>query len=156
MFGLSKKSKATKHLFAWRMSLSKLLGLAIGISVAGVALQNIPELSLYTAGGIILWFTLQGGVIGMAGIFTRHPLFKSWSFPAWFRGAMLGMGMHLVLALLLFSQIPWETLPLTWFGYDFLDLIWLWIAVEGALLGLLWDVLITATTAEGKKLTKSL
>lgn len=156
MFGFKKKSKTTKNLYAWRISLSKLLGLAIGIFIAGLALEYVPEFSLYTAGGVILWFTLQGAIIGMAGIFTKHPVLKSFPLPAWFRGAMLGLGLHLVLGLLLFSQIDFDALPTVWLDYDFVDHIWFWIAFEGLLLGLLWDVLITAVTGEGKKLAKSL
>ncbi len=158
MFWRKKKSKkkTVKNLFAWRVGLSKTLGLAIGLFSAGYILNYVPDLGGSIALGLVLWFIIEGAFIGMAGVMTHHPVWQSWRFPAWFRGLWIGLIMHLTLFLLLQDQVNWSTVVPDWVTFAPLRDPLILVMIEGALLGALWDSLITATTGEGKALTKSL
>ena len=157
MFGFKKKkAKKSKHLFAWRLSLSKLLGLAIGMAVAGYFLQTMPGLGWHLVVAIVLWFMLEGGLIGVMGLITHHPVWKKWPMPAWFRGLWIGMFMHVLLGLFLYDLLPWNELIPAFVTIDILREPLVAMAIEGAILGLLWDSLITAATGQGKPLLKTL
>jgi len=140
----------------WRLTLSKFLGLAIGLVAAAYALSYIPGASLYLAVGLVLWFVFEGVLIGLMGFVTQHPLWKSFKLPAWFRGLWIGMFMHLTLFLLLHDMVDWVAVVPEWIEFDWLRDPLVLVMIEGAILGLLWDSLITAATGEGKSLAKSL
>jgi len=153
MFGRKKKKSKKKNLFAWRLCLSKMLGLAVGLVAAAYIISFVPSLGLATALGLVLWFTFEGAMIGMAGVMTHHPIWKEWRLPAWFRGLWIGLFMHLTLFLLLHDVFDWSSVVPAWLPVQ--DPLVLTM-IEGALLGLFWDSFITATTGEGKALLKSL
>lgn len=156
MLKFFKKKKPKKNVFLWRSVLSKMLGLSIGLAAAAYFLAHDPSFSPYLAAGIVLWFTLQGGVIALMGLVTRHPLWQNWQISAWQRGLGIGVFMHVILALFLYDALAWESLIPVW-----IEPLWLrdplvLMMIEGAILGILWDSLITAATGEGKALAKSL
>ena len=112
-----------------------------------------PSISVYVLAGIVIWFTFEGGLIALMGIITRHPLWKNWKIPAWQRGMIIGLFMHVMLGLFLYDVLNWTLIIPAWVpATDPLILM----AIEGAILGLLWDSLITAATGEGKELIKTL
>lgn len=151
MFGFKKKKK--KQLFLWRSVLSKLLGLSLGLVGAVYMWKLDPSISPYLLAGTLLWFIFEGGLIALMGIITRHPLWKGWTIPAWQRGVIIGLVMHVMLGLFIYDALDWErVLPMWVPDWDLLVLM----AIEGAILGLVWDSLITRATGEGKDLIKTL
>lgn len=156
MFKIFNKKKPKKNVFLWRSILSKTLGLAIGLAGAAYLLAHDPSFSPYLAAGVVLWFALEGGVIALMGVITRHPLWQNWKISAWQRGMAIGVFMHVILTFFLYDALAWESLIPVW-----IEPLWLrdplvLMMIEGAILGALWDPLITAATGEGKALTKSL
>lgn len=151
MFGFKKKKK--KQLFLWRSVLSKMLGLSLGVAGATYLWTLDPSVSPYLLAGLVLWFTFEGGLIALVGVITRHPLWKGWTISAWQRGLIIGLVMHVMLGLLIYDALDWAALIPAWVpDWDLLILM----AIEGAILGMLWDSLVTKATGQGKELIKTL
>jgi len=140
MFGLSKPS------ITLRIGYGKLLGLMVGI-IAFFALTLLAPGTAFTLRfGFILWYLTFGAVIGLMGIFTRNPLFGmniSW----WMRGLFAGAWFNFVLLIFIHDQVAVILLDL--FGAQSLFSSPWWLVIEGAVIGLLFDYLLTRIAGEG-------
>lgn len=82
---------------AKRISISKTLGFILGL----IVFLSTSDLSMTIRFGLLLYITLFGGVVGLMGFLTHHPIWKEWKLSWWFRGAMMGFFFALVLTLLM-------------------------------------------------------
>lgn len=142
MFGLSKPS------ITLRVGYGKFFGLLIGV-IAYFALTSFaPQLDLSFRIGFILWYLTFGAVIGLMGVFTSNPLFNiniSW----WTRGLIAGAWFNLVLLMFIFDEVS-EVLLGLFEEYSIFSTPW-WFVVEGALIGLILDFLLTRIAGEGSQ-----
>ncbi len=85
-----------------RIAIGKGLGALFGIA-GFVYLTAFPvEDDSLLRWGILLWYTTFGAIIGMAGVYTWHPMLNL-PMPWWFRAPLLG---------------AWLNFVLTFFAYD--------------------------------------
>ncbi len=126
-----------------RITVGKTVGFLLGVAGFFAAPAfGIDDMKMRIA--ILFWYTAIGAFIGLAGVFTRHPLLKinmSW----WFMGPMIGAWMNLLLVL-----FAWDVFAPLMAGGDFWGLTSPWWAVlEGAVVGLLIGGLATLFGGEG-------
>ena len=115
-----------------RIAIGKTLGALFGIA-------GFIYLTVYPAGdntlllwGILLWYTTLGAVIGMFGVYTRHPLLKvplRW----WFRAPLLVAWFNFVLTLFAYDTLAAAMAAL--FGSDGMLSSPFWFVAEGAIVG---------------------
>jgi hypothetical protein len=131
-----------------RLGIAKGLGFLYGLIWFFALPAALPDASPYLCWGVLLWFTTMGGIVGMVGIFDRHPLWPSWRLPWWLRGSAMGAAMGLALVLVNYPamaeigrnvmtgafQSPW------------------WLIAETALVGAAIDFLATRAAGEGHAL----
>ncbi len=132
-----------------RIAVGELTGLLIGL--AGFFLVPIfwPEATLMLRWGILLWYMTLGAIIGMFGVYTRHPIFPI-PLPWWVRGPFLGGWMNFVL--MLFAYDIMEKFMISYFGPDGLMTSPFWFVLEGAIIGLVIGFLATKIGGEGEDL----
>ncbi len=126
-----------------RIAVGKLVGLLLGI-VGFVAAPSFGIDDIKLRIGILFWYAAIGAFIGMAGVFTWHPMLKL-KMPWWFMGPLIGAWMNLILIL-----IAWDVVAPLMAGGEFWGMTspW-WGVVEGALVGLLIGGLATLFGGEG-------
>jgi hypothetical protein len=129
-----------------RIALGKAIGCAVGL-VAFIALPAfLPDSSWLIRWGILLWYTTFGGIIGMAGVLTWHPVLHL-PMPWWVRAPLLGAWLNFVLTF--FAYATMERMLVATFGAgSFLASPW-WFTLEGALIGLLIGYIATRLGGEG-------
>ena len=66
-----------------RLAIAKSLGFLYGLIWLLVLPADLPEVGPYLPWGALLWFTTMGGIIGMVGLFDRHPLWPAWRLTWW-------------------------------------------------------------------------
>jgi len=117
-----------------RVAIGKGVGFLIGLTGFFVLPHIMPEADLLLRWGILLWYSTVGAVIGVFGVFDRHPVFDV-PMPWWFRGPLIGAWMNFVLV---FFAYDWMARFMTiFFGPDGIMVTPFWFAGEGALVGLL-------------------
>ena len=140
MFGFSKPS------ITLRIGYGKMLGLVIGV-IAYFALTTIaPETDFAFRFGFLIWYPTLGAVIGLMGIFTNNPLFNlniSW----WLRGLITGAWFNFVLLMFIYDEI--SVMLSNIFGAQSLFTPPWWFVIEGAIIGVLIDYIITRLAGEG-------
>ena len=129
-----------------RIAVGKAVGLIIGLA-GFLALPYIwPEGGSLLRWGILLWYTTVGAVIGMFGVYTRHPVLQL-PLPWWFRATLIGAWMNFVLVF--FAYDTMATIMISFLGAE----SWLtspfWFVLEGALVGLVIGYLATRFGGEG-------
>lgn len=80
------------------------------------------------------------------GLVTHHPLWTTWKFPAWFRGIFFGAWMNFVLVFFAYDKMEMMLSNMNVFG---MTSPWLFV-IEGAILGLIIDLVATKYGGEGK------
>lgn len=134
-----------------RLAIAKSLGFLYGLIWLLVLPADLPEVGPYLPWGALLWFTTMGGIIGMVGLFDRHPLWPAWRLTWWLRGPAMGGAMGLALVLVNYQamaaiggammagpfQSPW------------------WLIAETALIGAAIDFLSTRAGGEGRALRET-
>ncbi len=130
-----------------RVTIAKGLGFAFGLAGFFVLALFWPGEPLAFRIGILFWYTTLGGIIGLAGVIDRHPLFPAWRLPWWVRGPLLGAWMNLLLVLLMYDQLS-EMVQQFLAPDPPLSSPW-WIVLEGALIGLWVDWAATRFGGEG-------
>jgi hypothetical protein len=129
-----------------RIGCAKVIGLLIGLAVFLILPSLYPDASMWLRVGILLWYATFGVVIGMFGLFVKHPWLK-FRMPFWFRGLFFGAWLNLVLAFLLHDQLTMLMAQLEGALAGFQSPFW--IVAEGAVAGLLIDGIATAFAGEG-------
>lgn len=132
-----------------RIIVGKFVGFLVGL--AGFLMMPVlwPEADGMLRWGILLWYTTLGAVIGMAGVFSWHPVLKL-PMPWWIRSSGLGAWMNFVL--MLFAHEKMRGLLVTLFGENGALTSPFWFVAEGALIGLLIGFLATRFGGEGAEL----
>lgn len=134
--------------FGKRVAVGKTVGFVIGLVGFFMLPIILPAADSMTRWGILLWYTTFGAIIGVFGVMDHHPLFKSWKFPAWFRGILIGGWLNFVLVFFAHEQMsmaisaincPYMTSPF-------------WFVLEGAIIGLIIDLVATKYGGEGSKI----
>lgn len=126
-----------------RVVMAKTVGLVFGIAGFIAVPFLLPEVSVLTRIGILLWYPTLGALIGLVGVFDLHPVLM-FRMPWWVRGPMVGAWMNFVLVFFAF-----DTLRL------FLDEMTLnylspfVFVVEGGLVGAVIGYVATASGGEG-------
>ena len=134
------------HLMVYRVGVGKLIGLVFGVLGFCLLPFFIEDPSMTLRVAILLWYPTVGAVIGMAGLFARHPIAK---FPLhwWLRGLVIGAWMNFVLVLFAYDQF--SVLVIAIMGeYSAYASPYLMV-IEGALLGMLTDYILTRLYGEG-------
>ncbi len=131
-----------------RIAIGKGLGFLFGLAGFISLPYFLPDAGWMIRWGILLWYTTLGAIIGMAGVFTRHPVLKL-PLPWWFRAPMLGAWMNFVLTF--FAYDVMSAMMIEVFGAGGLLSSPFWFTAEGALIGLIIGYAATRFGGEGKE-----
>lgn len=82
-----------------RMLIGKGAGLLIGIILFFTLLATWPSVDPLLPWGVLFWYVTVGAMIGLAGIYTRHPALGL-PLPWWVRAPVIGAWMNFVLRFL--------------------------------------------------------
>ena len=127
------------------------IGKAIGFGVGLIGFLTLPAVypgaDPFLSWGILLWYTTMGGLIGLAGVITWHPLLDI-RLPWWVRGPTLGAWLNFVLVFFAHNQM--NAVLVSLFGADGVLQSPFWFVAEGALVGLLIGYLATRFGGEGR------
>lgn len=131
-----------------RIAVGKIVGLVIGV-IGFVTLPYVaPDMPPMFKWGVLFWYATVGAMIGLIGIYTRHPILAL-PMPWWFRAPLIGAWMNFVLTLFAYDAFADFLVqmmgPDTWMRSPF------WFVVEGALVGLLIGYAATKLGGEGKE-----
>lgn len=129
-----------------RIAVGKAVGFAIGL-VGFLTLPYFwPEADWLLRWGILLWYTTVGAVIGMFGVYTKHPILKL-PMPWWLRAPVIGAWMNFVLVFFAYEKM--QAMLLSMFGAQSRLTSPFWFVLEGALVGLIVGYLATRIGGEG-------
>ncbi len=131
-----------------RIAIGKAIGLVLGLIGFIFLPFFLPDAGWLLRWGILLWYTTLGGLIGLFGVFTWHPVLKI-SFPWWVRAPFLGAWMNFVLTF--FAYDPMHAMMVSVFGENGFINSPFWFTLEGALIGLLIGFLATRFGGEGEE-----
>ena len=135
-----------------RISVAKGIGFLIGIFFFILLPLFVPNASLMVRWGVFLWYITLGGIIGISGFLTWHPVLRlhiSW----WIRGPFLGGWMNFILTLICYELF--EEMIITIFGSNVWIISPFLSVAEGAIFGLLIDYAATRLGGEGEVVTNS-
>jgi hypothetical protein len=125
-------------------------GKTLGFVLAGATFLLLPnffsDLSIAMKWGFVLYYTIIGAMIGLAGVFTTVPILGI-SMPWWFRGLWIGGWMDFILMLFIYDEVGAMLVSL--FGANGFLTSPLWMILDGALFGLLVDFICTKFAGEG-------
>jgi len=132
-----------------RAGIAKALGLVVGL-VAFLLMPVIwPDASLWLRFGVWMWYATFGALIGILGVLEYHPIFKM-RMPFWFRGAVVGGWLNLVVAFLMHDRLT-QLMKTELFGVA-IELSPFSLVLEGMIIGLAIDFVATRYGGEGKAL----
>lgn len=138
--------------FIKRAALAKLIGFCIGLIGFFIIPSLWPGESMWLRVGFLMWYTTFGAIIGVLGLVDYHPFLK-FPMPFWVRGIVFGCWLNLVLVFLMHDKLTvlMQALPspLGAFQSPF------WIVLEGAVIGLLIDGVVTKCCGEGRALVQN-
>ena len=130
----------------YRIGAGKGLGLVIGI-LGYISLPYfVDQPCLLTRIGVLLWYPTVGAFIGVFGVFAKHPILNlpmHW----YFRGALIGGWMNLLLVLFAYDQFV--QLTDSWNHAYGLYISPYWLILEGVIIGMAMDYLLTRWFGEG-------
>ena len=130
-----------------RIIIGEFIGLVFGL--AGFILLPFfyPEAGWLLRWGILLWYTTVGAIIGVFGVYTRHPILN-FPMPWWFRAPILGAWMNFVLTF--FAYDAMREVLVGMFGDQGVINSPFWFTAEGAIIGLVIGYVATRFGGEGK------
>lgn len=132
-----------------RIAIGKLVGLIVGI-ISFFLLPLLAEgVDPMLKWGVLLWYTTLGAVIGVYGVFTRHPILDL-PMPWWVRAPIIGAWFNFVLVF--FAYETFASLLLAIFGEGGVFLSPFWMVADGAFAGLIIGFFATRFGGEGKDL----
>lgn len=129
-----------------RIAVGKGVGFVIGLLGFILLPYFAPDAGWMLRWGILLWYTTLGAIIGMFGVFDRHPVLKL-PMPWWFRAPLLGAWMNFVLTFFAYDKM--EAVLVAMFGVDGLMRSPFWFTAEGAIIGLIIGFFATRLGGEG-------
>ena len=129
-----------------RITIGKAIGFIIGLAGFIILPSLAPEVSSQLRWGILLWYTTLGAIIGVFGIFSRHPVLMI-PMPWWVRAPIIGGWMNFVLTFFAYDQM--ETVLVAIFGAGSPLTMPLWFVVEGAVVGAVIGGIATRIAGEG-------
>jgi hypothetical protein len=129
-----------------RVAVGKGIGLLIGLIGFALLPYFWPEADWMSRWGILLWYTTFGGIIGMLGVFTWHPMLHI-PMPWWVRSPLVGAWLNFVLVFFAYDMM--RTMMISTFGTDGLITSPFWFVLEGAIVGLVIDYFATRFGGEG-------
>lgn len=121
-----------KPSLATRVAVGKTVGFVFGLLGFLVLPYLMPEAGWLLRVGVLFWYTTLGAIIGVFGVFSRHPILKipmTW----WLLAPLVGAWMNLLLALIAFDTL--SAVMLAVFGADGPLVSPFWICAEGAIIG---------------------
>lgn len=127
-----------------RMVIGKSLGFLFGLIAFFVIPMVLPDVSMMMRAGVLLWYTMMGAMIAMFGVMDYHPIIKI-RMNAWCRGAMIGASMNFILLLVAYDALAPHLATAT----VFTDISPFWLVLEGAVVGVIIDLMVTKKTGEG-------
>jgi len=131
-----------------RVIVGEIIGLVLGLAGFFLLPFFAPEAGWLIRWGILLWYTTVGGIIGVFGVYTRHPILNlpmRW----WFRAPIVGAWMNFVLTF--FAYDTMQGMMVAMFGDQGILTSPLWFTAEGALVGLIIGYFATRFGGEGKE-----
>ncbi len=129
-----------------RIAIGKIVGLAFGLA-GFVAIPYVyADATLLERTGILLWYPTVGAVIGVFGVFTRHPVLKL-PLPWWIRAPLIGSWMNFVLTFFAYDLM--RTFLAALFGPDGALQSPFWFVLEGAIVGFIIGFVATRWGGEG-------
>jgi hypothetical protein len=129
-----------------RIAIGKVIGFVIGLA-GFIALPYLaPDIGWQLRWGILLWYATVGAVIGVFGVFTRHPVLMI-PMPWWFRAPVIGGWMNFVLMFFAYDQM--RVILIAMFGVGSPLTSPLWFVLEGAVVGAVIGFCATRAGGEG-------
>ena len=130
-----------------RIAIGKGIGFVIGLLGFLLLPLFVPEAGWLIRWGVLLWYTTLGALIGMVGVFNRHPVLNL-PMPWWVRAPFLGAWMNFVLTF--FAYDTMEAMITAMFGVGGVLQSPFWFTAEGAIVGLVIGYFATRFGGEGK------
>ncbi|MCB2263074.1 MAG: hypothetical protein LGR52_09070 [Candidatus Thiosymbion ectosymbiont of Robbea hypermnestra] len=131
-----------------RIAIGKGVGFLFGLAGFILVPFFLPEGGELIRWGILLWYTTVGAIIGLFGVYTRHPILPL-PLPWWFRAPLVGAWMNFVLTFFAYDALA--AMMLTLFGDQGPMRSPFWFVAEGALVGLVIGYLATRFGGEGSE-----
>lgn len=129
-----------------RIAVGKAVGAVIGL-VGFLTVPYVwPEADWLLRWGVLLWYTTVGAVIGMFGVYTKHPVLKL-PMPWWLRATTIGAWMNFVLVFFAYEKM--EAMLRSMLGAESALTSPFWFVLEGALVGLIIGYFATRIGGEG-------
>lgn len=129
-----------------RIGIGKAIGFLIGLAGFILLPWFMPEAGWLIRWGILLWYTTLGAIIGVFGVFTRHPVLKL-PMPWWVRAPVIGAWMNFVLTFFAYDMLQQAMEAI--FGPDGVLSSPFWLVAEGAVVGLIIGYCATRFGGEG-------
>ncbi len=98
-----------------RIAIGKGIGFLFGLAGFLLLPSFLPDAGWLFRWGILLWYTTVGAIIGVFGVYTRHPILKL-PLPWWFRAPFVGAWMNFVLTF--FAYDTMAAMLVAMFGED--------------------------------------
>lgn len=136
----------TSPLIVKRIAIGKGLGFLLGLTVFIFDFETNPETDLFVSFGFFLWYIMFGALIGIMGLFDKHPALEL-PFPWWFRGPAIGAWLNLTITLIAYEKL--QQIMLAYIGADSVFHSPFWFVLEGAILGFILDAIITRFCGDG-------
>ena len=131
-----------------RIIIGKTIGFVIGLLGLIFLPYFAPDAGWLIRWGILLWYTTVGAVIGMFGVYTRHPVLNL-PMPWWVRAPFVGAWMNFVLTF--FAYDTMKAMMVAMFGEQGALTSPFWFTAEGAVVGLIIGYAATRFGGEGKE-----
>lgn len=129
-----------------RIAIGKGIGFLFGLVGFIFLPYFLPDSGWLVRWGILLWYTTIGAIIGMFGVFARHPVLKL-PMPWWVRAPVLGAWMNFVLTF--FAYDTMKAAMVYTFGADGIMTSPFWFTLEGAVIGFIIGYFATRFGGEG-------
>lgn len=135
-----------------RIAVGKLVGFGFGLAGFIALPFFLEEAGWLLRWGILLWYTTLGAIIGVFGVYTRHPVLKL-PLPWWVRAPFVGAWMNFVLTF--FAYDTMAKFLTSMFGPNGFIASPFWFTAEGALVGLVIGGVATRFGGQGPEIAGS-
>jgi len=129
-----------------RIAVGKFVGLIFGIAGFILVTALVPDVTWSLPWGVLLWYVTLGAVIGVFGVFTRHPVLQI-PMPWWVRAPFIGGWMNFVLVLFAYDSLKHVAIAVFGSGSTFVSPFW--FVAEGAIVGAIIGYCATKLGGEG-------